>query len=355
MRNTGAGVTIGLLVAAMSLSAPGAAFALRLGPVSVGLPLLGHSLAHRHRPGPHRDGRTGVAVYDSTETPGAAGQESSRPATGSASALLYPSLALPAIYDDVFLPASSSPGPFDYDAIFQVAFGKAAGGRDRNVCQPDRGSVVIERIAREVRPSTAQRRLVQRLGGALAMASGFVAKFCPNDVPSQPVARLRLVETQLQALTVALDIVRPPLQELEQSLNRNQQAHLAAALSTPSAGSRNAAASFAPACGATLTAVDRAMDELNQSVQPNDAQRPAMAAAKHAFSAAASSLDAQCAKSLPTTLLERLHATQARLDAQWRAVLTVRVALENLESGLSDEQRVRLNALDFAAGSSNHP
>jgi LTXXQ motif family protein len=193
--------------------------------------------------------------------------------------------------------------------------------------------------------------MLLKLGGALAMASGFLARFCPNEIPSKPVARLQLVETQLEALTTALDIFRHPLQDLEQSLNRNQQTRLAAALSMPGAANGDAAAGAAPACDPTPTTVERTIDELNQSVQPNsDTQRMAMAATKQAFGTAARDLDTQCPISLPTAPAERLKAVQARLDAEWRAVLIIRVALENLESALSDEQRVRVNALDFASG-----
>ena len=155
-----------------------------------------------------------------------------------------------------------------------------------------------------------------------------------NEIPPQPVARLQLVETQLEALIAALDIPRRPLQDLEQSLDRDQRARLAATVA-PSAGSRDAAASTARACDVMPTTVERMIDVLNQSVQPeNHTQRAAMAAAKQAFNTAANDLDAQCPMSLPGIPSERLKATQARLDAVWRAVLTIRVALEEfLERG----------------------
>jgi LTXXQ motif family protein len=341
MQKIGAGVAVGLLIVAISCSAPGAALALRLGPFHVPLPFFGHSHRHRLAAPPV------ATAYHGTEGAGVAGTEPVQGATGPASVLLYPGLALPIVYDAIFWPASSSPPAIGYDTIFEAAFGRAAAGADRRLCQPDRGSAVIERIGGEIRPNAAQRPLLQKLGGALAMASGFLTKFCPAEIPAQPVARLRLAETQLEALTAALDIVRGPLRDLEQSLNRNQRARLAAMLSAPSAGGVNAAA--APACDSTPPTVDRAIDALNQSLQPNDSQRVAIAATKEAFGAAAKVLVAQCSASLPSTLSERLKATQAHLDAEWRAVLTIRVALENLESGLSDEQRGRLNTLDLTS------
>lgn len=348
MTRMGAGVAIGLLAAAIALSAPSPAFALRLGPLHLSLPFFGHSHAHRHRARLHADDQTGVA-YNAIEHPEAAGKEPALAVTGPASPLLDPGLALPAIYDDVFWPASS--WPFSYDEILQAAFGKTVGGRDRRPCQADRGSAVVRRLAGVIRPGEAQRPHLQKLGGALAMASGFLGKFCPNEIPARPVARLQLAETQLQALTVALDILRGPAQELEHSLNRDQQARLAAALAARGDDSGDASASTAAACEVKPTAVERTVDALSQSVQPeNDVQRTAMAAAKQAFDSAASDLNAQCPMSLPGVLSERIRAMQAHLDAVWHAAIAIRVALENLDRGLNDKQRARVNALDFASG-----
>jgi hypothetical protein len=349
MRKMGIGATIGLLVAATLFFAPSPAFALRLGPFHLGLPFFGHSFAHRHRPAPHHVPAK-VGIYDRTESPAAADaadKEPAQAATDPALALLYPGLALPKIYDDVFRPASPLPGPFGYAAIFHAAFGDW--DQNPHTCLADRGSALIRRIGNEIRPSAAQRPLLQKLGGALAVASGFVTKFCPKEIPSHPVARLQLMETQIDVLITALDIIRRPLQDFELSLNRSQQAHLAPVRSAPIFGSKNMAADTAQACGGTPATVDWSIDELNRSLQPNDTESVKMAATKQALLKAASDLDAQCRMPLQVTPLTRLDAMQARLNAEWYALLTIQVALANLEKGLSDDQRVRFNALKFAA------
>jgi hypothetical protein len=344
MQKIGVGAAIGLIIAAVSFFAPSPAFALRLGPFHIGLPFFGHFFAHRHQSASHRV-PTETRIYDSTENPAVADKEPEQAATDPALALLYPGLALPTIYDDLFSPASPHAGRFGYAAIFHAAF--ADWDQNLRPCQADRGSAVVERLGNEIRPSAAQRPLLQKLGGALAMASGFATKFCPKAIPSHPVARLQLMETQIDVLIMALDIIRRPLQDFQQSLNRSQQAHLAAARSAP--GSKTMAADTAAACGATPTTVDQSIDELNRSLQPNDAESVRMAATKQALLKAASDLDAQCRMPLQATPLARLDAMQARLDAEWYALLTVQVALANLENGLSDDQRVRFNALKFAA------
>jgi hypothetical protein len=350
MQKVGAYVAISVLIVVVSSPSPSAAFGLRLGPFHLGLP----SFGHRHRPAQHPDVPAGAAIYNRTESTEAAGKE---PAHGPSSPLLYPGLALPAVYGDIFAPASAAPWPFGYDAIFRAAFAKASVDQDQHPCQPtDRGTAVVERIGREIRPTVAQRPLLQKLGRALGMASGFLAQSCPKEIPSQPVARLQLMQTQIEVLTMALDIIREPLQDFEQSLTPNQQARFAAAAAASGAAAgrnaaenKNEAENVASACGATPTNVDWSLDQLNQSLQPNDRQRDAMVDVKDAFGRAAGDLAAQCPTSLPPTPLARLESAQARLDAEWRAVLTIQVALGNLENRLSDDQRGRFNAMDFAA------
>jgi hypothetical protein len=53
--------------------------------------------------------------------------------------------------------------------------------------------------------------------------------------------------------------------------------------------------------------------------------------------------------SLPGDPLARLGATEARLDATWRALVSIQTALADFETKLSAEQRVRFDATDFAA------
>ena len=337
MRRIGAYAAIGVLAAVFISPSPIAAFGLRVGPFSLGLPL---SFGHRHRIARHPDVPAGAVLYNRAE-PGTA--------SGVPSALLYPELALPAVYEHIFSPTPSLPWPFGYYSIFRAAFAKA--NQDQYPCQQVVGGrAIIERIGREIRSTAGQRPLLQKLGGAFGMASGFLAKLCPKEIPPQPVARLQLMETQSEELTMALDIIARPLQEFEQSLSRSQQTRFAAAVSTPTAAAHsNRSGNIAPACGATQAAVDWSIEQIDESVQPSDAERDALVDIRQAFGRAASDLDEHCPMSLPRTALGRLKLTEARLDAAWQAMLSIEAALTNFETRLSDEQRVRLDAMNLAA------
>ena len=342
MRKIGTIVTVAALAAVAFSPSPSAAFGLRVGPFYFGIPYFGH----RHRHGALRDEaslKTAPPAQGAASAPGPASQ-------GLMSPLLYPVLALPAVYGEIFSPSSSPPWPFSYDAILQTAFAKTAPDQNAAACpQPSRQSAVAERIRAEIRPNGSQIQQMQKFGGALGFASDHLAKACPSEIPQDPAARLQLMEWQIEKVAEALDFVRPPLQELEQSLNDTQRARFGVPLSTAASVRPDRANNMAPACAAAPTKVDASIEQISLAVQPTDAQRDAMDGLKQAFRNAANEIDANCPVSLPGDPLARLQATEARLDATWRALVSIQTALADFETKLSAEQRVRFDATDFAA------
>jgi hypothetical protein len=249
---------------------------------------------------------------------------------------MHPAAALPGLLDAIFWPASAPQWPLDYDALFRSAFAKTAPDNAATVCrQPDRTAAVVGRIRAEVRPTAAQLPLLQKLGQALGMASDYMDKACQQPLPPQAVARLKMIQSQLQLLTMAIDLVRPPLQQFEQSLDPRQKAQFAAD-----------GRSGTTACGTAPPPTDWSVDDINQSVQPTDTQRRALTDLKLTFASIAGDLHAHCTNPLPPTLLARLEAIEARLDASWRAALSMQVALGQFESELNDQQRTRLEAMN---------
>jgi hypothetical protein len=339
MRNIGTYIFVGAFAALISSPTPSAAFGLRLGPLHFGLPFVGHSRGVRHRQHAalHRD-----RLYDRAAEEKPSGTRGSAPAQSvDNSALLYPSRALPALYDEIFWPDRSAAWPFGYDAIFDSAFAKkSSADANPQACRPADANAVVGRISAEIKPSAAQQPLVQKLAQALGMASGYLAQACPKAIPPQPVERLQLMQAQIQTLSMALDLIRPPLQQLEQSLNADQRSQFAAfASETGSAG----------ACATPPAAVDRPVAEIEQRVAPSEDQRGALTDLKQAFAGAASDLDAHCPKSALAMPLARLEAIESRLDASWRAALAMQVALAQFESKLTEQQRSRFEALAVTA------
>jgi hypothetical protein len=339
MRNIGAYIFVGAFAALLSSSTPSAAFGLHLGPLHVGLPFFGHWHGSRH----HRHVTLhGHAIYDRAVDERPSRAHSPEPAQRiDNSALLYPSVALPGLYDQIFWPGRSASWPFGYDALIDSAFAKKSpSDANPQACRPGDPNAVVGRISAEIKPDAAQAPLLQKLAQALGTASGYLAHACPNAIPPQPAERLQLMQAQIQTLSMALDLIRPPLQQFEQSLTADQRSHFAAFSSESGA---------AGACGTPQAAVERPVAEIEQRVAPSDDQQAAMADLKQAFAGAASDLDAHCPTSSPAMPLARLEAMESRLDASWRAALAMQVALAQFESKLTEQQRARFDALAVTA------
>jgi hypothetical protein len=232
MRKIGAYFALAALTAVIVSPQPAAAFGLRIGPFHIGLPFYWH----RHYPLYMRATPNDLTRPDSAQ--------------GASSVLLYPSLALPAMFENIFWPAYSSSWPFGYQAIFATAFAKMPPDQDPHLCQQSLDTnAIVGRINAEIAPSADQMQLLQKLGGALGAASGYLAKSCPSEIPAQPTARLQLMQSQIEELSMALDIVRQPLQDFEQSLNSSQQAKFAAVAGSPAVADQNRPDNFALSCG----------------------------------------------------------------------------------------------------------
>jgi hypothetical protein len=158
------------------------------------------------------------------------------------------------------------------------------------------------------------------------------------------------MESQIEELTMAIDIVRQPLQDFEQSLNGAQQAKFAAVGAAPPAADRPTQTdSTVPTCGGTPAAIGWSIDQIDKSVQTTEAQRDDLTTLRRSFGKAASDLEAHCLTSVPRTAAGRLETIEARLDATWRSELSIQVALANFETKLSDAQKDRFDQMNFAA------
>jgi hypothetical protein len=340
MRKVGAFIAIAAIAAVAFSASPAAAFGLRIGPFHIGIPFFWYGHRHLYMHANPND----LARREAEGAPGSA-QGSGQ---GVNAALLYPNLALPTIFQSVFWPDSAL-WPFGYRDIFSTAFATGPTNDDQHQCQPSvDADQIVGRISEEVSPTADQMPLLQKLGGALGAASGYLAKSCPNEIPTQPIARLKLMESQLEELAMAIDVARQPLQDFEQTLSADQRSRFETATPPATAAARRFQTSI-PTCGGLPTAIDWSMDQIVRSVQPTDAQSGDLTALQQSFAKAATDLETHCPTSTPPTALGRLETIQARLDATWRTVLSIQVALADFETKLSDEQKARLDNMNIAA------
>src|SRR5260370_1694919 len=87
------------------------------------------------------------------------------------------------------------------------------------------------------------------------------------------------------------------------------------------------------------------IDQIQQAVAPNDAQRAALDELANASVKAAQEIKAACPTQVALTAPGRLAGMQQRIDAMISAVETVQPALQKFYDLLNDEQRARLNAV----------
>jgi len=344
MKKVGAYLAIAAFALIPFAFAPTAAFGLRIGPFHLGIPFFGHR--HHHYQLYMYGNSNDVARHESD---GARHESQLAPQGRAVSlALFYPTRALPLIFQNVFWPAFSSPWPFGYDSIFTTAF--AAADRNHDDCrQPVDANAIVERLRAEIGPSAEQMERLRRLGGAIGAAADYLAKSCPTEIPQQPSARLQLMDSQIEVLTMAADIIHQPLQDFEQSLADEQRAKFSGEASVKSGASGRRDKASLRSCGASATTIDWWIGQIDKSVQPNDQQRSTLTDVQQAFGKAANDLEAHCPTSVPRSAVARLEAIESRLDATWRAILSIQVALQDFESKLSDEQKNRLQSMTFAA------
>jgi hypothetical protein len=87
------------------------------------------------------------------------------------------------------------------------------------------------------------------------------------------------------------------------------------------------------------------IDQIQQVVEPTEAQRAALDDLANASISAAQKIRAACPTQMILTAPGRLAAMQARIEAMISAVATVQPALEKFYGVLDDEQKARLNAV----------
>src|SRR6202011_4298011 len=79
-------------------------------------------------------------------------------------------------------------------------------------------SLPIDQIERAIRPNEAQVATLSDLKAASAQSDNILRASCPTEVPLTPIARLDAVMKRIQAMSQAVQILRPPLTTLYNSL-----------------------------------------------------------------------------------------------------------------------------------------
>jgi hypothetical protein len=209
----------------------------------------------------------------------------------------------------------------------------------------------LDRIQQVVQPSGAQTADLDELKVASAKATEILAASCPSQVPITPPARIAVMQGRLEAMARAVDAVAAPLEKFYGSLTDEQKAqfNMIGEDTGPRANKTRAGAAQVTSAQVCAAQTSRAQawpqKQIEQTVQPTEAQRAALDNLGTAAAKAADLLKNSCPTETPATPTGRLAGVKARLSAMLEAVKIERPALEKFYSSLNDEQKARFNAM----------
>jgi hypothetical protein len=220
----------------------------------------------------------------------------------------------------------------------------------------DIAGLPIDQIQKAIQPDDAQRAALDDLANASVKAAQDIRAACPTKIAPTAPARLAAMQTRIEALISAVDIVQPPLQKFYSLLTDDQKARLNALGEDQR---RNEAAknngALAGNCGAAQPGVTAwPSAEIDAKLHPTDAQRASLAALQDATAKAADMLKASCQPSEAITPPARLEVVRQRLDVMLQAVKGVRTALDDFYGKLNDEQKAQFEAIGPDRSGASH-
>jgi hypothetical protein len=214
----------------------------------------------------------------------------------------------------------------------------------------------IDQIQAAVMPNQQQNALLDDLGNAIVKASDEIRTNCPTSVSFTPTGRLDDMQQRLQALVQAVNFISPPMAKFYDSLSDEQKARFndigTAAPGAQQASNTSNTSKPQAECDASVMAWPT--DQINNAVQPNDAQRAKLEALQSAAANAANAIKAACPAENPSTPPARLAAVGKHLQAMLQGVDSLRVPLHDFYDSLSDDQKARFNTVGRQLFAANH-
>src|SRR5580704_2891251 len=206
----------------------------------------------------------------------------------------------------------------------------------------------INQISDAVQPNPQQCALLDDLGNAVVKASDVIKSHCPTTVSFTPTGRLDTMQERLQGLVQAVSLVSEPLSKFYDSLSDEQKARfnsIKPATDKAAAASASAANATTPKSDCDASVMAWPTEQIDQAVQPNDAQRAKLDALKSAAANGADIIKAACPSETPSTPPARLAAAGKHLQAMLQAVDAIRPPLHDFYNSLSDNQKARFNTM----------
>jgi hypothetical protein len=243
--------------------------------------------------------------------------------------------------------------PYGYDDLARYLVRSRGRKHDRTpslaeMCGDERGAIAdaaIDQIRQAIQPNDEQRAALDELANASGGAAQTIRTTCPTQVASTASGRLAAMQQRLEAMTAAIAKIRPPLQNLYELLDNEQQKRLMA-LAGDRVRDGESKDPPAPRCrNAPHAPFQWPGSELEARLHPNDAQRAALDELRERSVKARDILKDDCQPEDAQSPPARLAAADIQLDAMLQAIKLLRPALENFYATLNDEQKAQFEAI----------
>jgi hypothetical protein len=202
----------------------------------------------------------------------------------------------------------------------------------------------IDQVRQRVHPKADQEVAFDDLSTASSQASDVIKSSCSSTVPLTPVGRLDAAEQQLDATIKAVQIVRPPLVKLYETLSDEQRSQFNA-MNGSAQRARSADNVATPCSKRAGSFIDLPVQRIEEMLELTPEQQNAFDNLRNATQRAANQLQSSCPTGLPRSSVARLDMVEAWLKATADAMKTVRPALENFYAVLNDEQKAMFNII----------
>jgi LTXXQ motif family protein/Pentapeptide repeats (8 copies) len=218
----------------------------------------------------------------------------------------------------------------------------------------------IDKIQQSLQLNDDQLKWLNALKAASSQASDALKASCSGEISLTPLGRLDTVQKRLDGMLQAWDTLRAPLDGFYNSLNDEQRQRFAALgpASNERVNRRGSASgdNLAALCTSRAESFTQLpVQRVEQAVKPTQQQQDALEKLKSASTEAATQLQASCPAQSPQTPIDRFDAVGKRLNAMAGAIKTVRPALADFYSSLTDEQKARFNNLKSPEAISSRP
>jgi hypothetical protein len=206
---------------------------------------------------------------------------------------------------------------------------------------PGVAGLPVEQLSKIVDATEDQRAAFEDLKAAVAKASDVLKESCPAEAPLTPAARLDAMEHRLQAMQAANEAVRGPLERLYNLFTAEQKQRLdkVSRARTAKAGQAN----IGQLCSDQAGLTDLPADEIANTITLDSRQQRQLENLKSVSAQVSAGLKSSCPSAVPETVDARLDAAQKRVAALIQAVDTVRPAVRDFYTSLTDEQKAALS------------